>query len=127
MKETLRVRADCGTSLDRSHPPIRPTMASSVPDRAPAPEKGWRCRLAISPVLDPTIDTRIKELGRGTFSLHSIETVCFNRRIRRNHAVTSQFARDTPEIHDAIDRFIVAHYQPGNTNEPILPISARQS
>jgi hypothetical protein len=64
-------------------------------------------------VLDPTIHTRIKELGRGTFSLHAIETVCFNRQIRRNHAVTGQFARDTPALQDAIDPFITANYRPG--------------
>jgi hypothetical protein len=63
--------------------------------------------------LNPTIDTRIKELGRGTFSLHAIETVCFSRRIRRNHAVTGQFARDMPALQDAIDRFITTNYRPG--------------
>jgi hypothetical protein len=60
--------------------------------------------VALSLVLDPTIDVRIKELMRGTFSQHAIETVCFDLRIRRTHAVTGQFARDTPKVQSVIDR-----------------------
>jgi hypothetical protein len=88
MKQALRVRADCGTSLGRFHPPIHPTMASSPLPPAPEPEKGWRRRLAIPSLLAPTLDVRIEELKRGTFSQHAIETVCFDLRIRRAHAVT---------------------------------------
>ena len=113
MKAALRVHADCGTSLGRFHPPIHPTMASSPLPPAPAPEKAWRRRPAIPSLLAPALDERIKEVERGTFSQHAIETVCFALRIRRAHTVTGQFARERPRIQDAIDRFIVAHYRPG--------------
>jgi hypothetical protein len=99
-------------------------MASSPSPPAPAPEKGWRRRLAIPNLLAPTLDERIKEVERGTFSQHAIETVCFDLRIRRAHLVTGQFARDTPRVQGAIDRFIVAYYRPkaardGGTLRPI--------
>jgi hypothetical protein len=83
-------------------------MASALLPPAPEPEKGWRRRLAVPSLLAPTLDVRIREVERGTFSQHAIETVCFDLRIRRAHAVTGQFARETPRIQDAIDRFIVA-------------------
>jgi hypothetical protein len=88
-----------------SHPTAPDGSASPTP-------KGWRRRLAISTVLNPAIDVRIMELERGTFSQHAIETVCFDLRIRRAHAVTGQFARDEPRVQDAIDRFIIAYYWP---------------
>jgi len=44
--------------------------------------------------------TRIKELQRGTFSQHAIETVCFDLRIRLAGAVTGQYAPELPEIQD---------------------------
>jgi hypothetical protein len=55
---------------------------------------------------------RREELERDSFSQHAIETVCFDLRIRREHAVTGQFAREVPLVQNAIDRFIVATYQP---------------
>jgi hypothetical protein len=64
-------------------------------------------------MLIPAVDERIKELERGTFSQHAIETVCFDLRIRRAHAVTGRFAREKPRVQDAIDRFIIAHYRRG--------------
>jgi RNA polymerase sigma-70 factor (ECF subfamily) len=79
---------------------------------APGPEKGWRRRLAVPSLLAPALDERIKEVMRGTFSQHAIETVCIDLRIRRTHAVTGQFAREIPRVQDAIDRFIIAYYQP---------------
>jgi len=88
-------------------------MASTSQFPAPTPEKAWRRRIAIPNLLAPTLHERIKEVERGTFSQHAIETVCFDLRIRRAHAVTGQFARETPRVQDAIDRFIVAYYHPG--------------
>jgi hypothetical protein len=79
---------------------------------APTIEKPWRWRLAVSSLLAPTLDVQIKEVKRGTLSQHAIETVCIDLRIRRRHAVTGQFARDAPRVQDAIDRLIIAHYQP---------------
>jgi len=92
-------------------------MERTPPPPAPAPDKGWRRRLAVPSLLAPTLDERIKEVERGTFSQHAIETVCFDLRIRRAHAVTGQFARETPRVQDAIDRFIIAYYQPGAERE----------
>jgi hypothetical protein len=43
----------------------------------------------------PVLKERIDELKRETFSQHDIGTVCLDLRIRRAHAVTGQFARDT--------------------------------
>jgi hypothetical protein len=86
-------------------------MASSPLPPAPRPEKGWRRRLSIPSLLAPTLNVRIEEVERGTFSQHAIETVCFDLRIRRAHSVTGQFARETPRVQDAIDRFIVAYYR----------------
>jgi hypothetical protein len=88
-------------------------MASSPLSPSPAPEKAWRRRLAFPTLLAPALDVRIEEVKRDTFSQHAIETVCFDLRIRRAHAVTGQFARDTPRVQDASDRFIIAHYRPG--------------
>jgi hypothetical protein len=72
----------------------------------------WRHYVTIPSVLAPAVKARIKELKRPSFSQHAIETVCFDLRIRRAHAVTGQFARELPEIQDAIDRFTVANYRP---------------
>jgi hypothetical protein len=74
--------------------------------------KSWRHYITVPAVLAPAIKARIKELKRKTFSQHAIETSCFDLRIRRAHAVTGQFARELPEIQDAIDRFTVANYRP---------------
>jgi hypothetical protein len=74
--------------------------------------KSWRHYVTLPSVLAPAVKARIKELKRPSFSQHAIETACFDLRIRRAHAVTGQFARELPEIQDAIDRFIVAHYHP---------------
>src|SRR6266540_5245774 len=74
MKRALRVGADCGTSLLRSHTPIHPPMASTPQPPSPAPDKGWRRRIAIPNLLAPALDERIKEVKRGTFSQHAIET-----------------------------------------------------
>jgi len=74
--------------------------------------KSWRHRVIVSAILAPALKKRVVELERETFSQHAIETVCFDLRIRRAHAVTGQFARELPEIQEAIDRFIVAHYRP---------------
>jgi hypothetical protein len=75
--------------------------------------KSWRHYVTIPSILAPAVKARIKELKRPSFSQHAIETTCFDLRIRRNHAVTGQFARELPEIQNAIDRFIVALYHPG--------------
>jgi hypothetical protein len=75
------------------------------------PHKPWRRRISIPGILNSALEVRIDELKRGTFSQHAIETVCFDLRIRRAHAVTGQFARDTLRVQDAIDRFIIAHYR----------------
>jgi hypothetical protein len=88
-------------------------MESSSLPHPSGPEKGWRRRLSVPSLLAPTIDRRIKELGRGSFSQHAIETVCFDLRIRRAHAVTGQFAREPLRVQNAIDRFITAYYEPG--------------
>src|SRR5688572_14538285 len=117
MKQTLRVGADCGTSLLRFPTPLRPPMASTPQPSSPTPGKGWRRRLSIPSLLAPALEARIREVERGTFSQHAIETVCFDLRIRRAHAVTGQFARETPRVQDAIDRFIVAYYHPGAEQE----------
>jgi hypothetical protein len=72
----------------------------------------WRHYVTLPSVLAPAVKARIKELKRPSFSQHAIETTCFDLRIRRAHAVTGQFARELPEVQDAIDRFIVANYHP---------------
>jgi hypothetical protein len=58
----------------------------------------WRHYVTLPSVLAPAVKARIKELKRPSFSQHAIETVCFDLRIRRPHAVTGQFARELPEI-----------------------------
>lgn len=73
----------------------------------------WRHYVRIPAILNGGLTGRIHDLKRGTFSQHAIETTCFDLRIRRDHAVTGQFAHQLLEIQDAIDRFIVAHYEPG--------------
>jgi hypothetical protein len=87
-------------------------MEAHYPKSSDYRRKSWRCYVTLPAVLAPAVAARIKEVKRGTFSQHAIETVCFDLRIRRAHALTGQFARELPEIQDAIDRFIVAHYHP---------------
>jgi hypothetical protein len=88
-------------------------MAHSPPPSSLAREKAWAWRLALPNSLAPTLDVRIEEVERGTFSKHAIETVCFDLRICRTQAVTGQFANDTPPVRDAIDWIIIAYCQPG--------------
>jgi hypothetical protein len=87
-------------------------MEANYPSPSAHRRKSCRRYVTLPAVLAPAINERIKELKRGTFSQHAIETVCFDLRIRRAHAVTGQFARELPEIQDAIDRFVVANYRP---------------
>jgi hypothetical protein len=87
-------------------------MEANYPSPSAHRRKSWRRYVTLPAVLAPAINERIKELKRGTFSQHAIETVCFDLRIRRAHAVTGQFARELPPIQEAIDRFIVALYRP---------------
>jgi hypothetical protein len=97
--------------LPRPHTPIHPSTVRESSAPAPALEKPWRRRLAVPSLLAPPREVRIKEVERGTFSQHAIETVRFDLRIRRAHAVTGQFAREKPRVQDAIDRFVIAYYQ----------------
>jgi hypothetical protein len=87
-------------------------MEEPHPNSPTGRPKSWRHYVTVPAVLAPAVEARIKEIKRETFSQHAIETVCFDLRIRRAHAVTGQFARELPPIQEAIDRFIVAHYQP---------------
>jgi hypothetical protein len=84
-------------------------MEDPHPNSPTGRPKSWRRQIIIPAILAPSIDERINELQRDSFSQHAIETVCFDLRIRRAHSVTGQFAREVPKIQDAIDRFIVAH------------------
>ena len=88
-------------------------MEDHHPNSSTGRPKSWRRMVNIPALLVPALKERIHELGRDSFSQHAIETVCFDLRIRRAHAVTGQFAREVPLIQYAIDRFIVATYQPG--------------
>jgi hypothetical protein len=88
-------------------------MEEQYPKPSKHRRKSWRHYVTIPSILAPAVKARIKELNRPSFSQHAIETTCFDLRIRRNHAVTGQFARELPEIQNAIDRFIVALYHPG--------------
>jgi hypothetical protein len=88
-------------------------MEEHHPNSPTGRPKSWRRQLIVPGLLAPALDGRIEELGRDSFSQHAIETVCFDLRIRRAHAVTGQFAREEPLIQDAIDRFIVATYKSG--------------
>jgi hypothetical protein len=87
-------------------------MEEQYPKPSKHRRKSFRHYITLPAVLAPAVQERIKEVKRGTFSQHAIETVCFDLRIRRAHSVTGQFARELPEIQDAIDRFTVAHYRP---------------
>jgi hypothetical protein len=87
-------------------------MEDHHPDSPSHRRISWRHYVTLPSVLAPAVKARIKELKRPSFSQHAIETSCFDLRIRRAHAVTGQFARELPEIQDAIDRFIVANYRP---------------
>jgi hypothetical protein len=88
------------------------TMEEHHPNSPTGRPKSWRHRVFVPSILAPAIDERIDELKRESFSQHAIETVCFDLRIRRPHAVTGQFAREVPKVQDAIDRFTVANYRP---------------
>jgi hypothetical protein len=88
-------------------------MEPNHPNSPTGRPKSWRRKVIIPAILAPALSERIEEIERDSFSQHAIETVCFDLRIRRAHAVTGQFARELPQIQDAIDRFVVAHYQPG--------------
>src|SRR5688572_28713473 len=100
-----------------SHSPAPNGSASRPTPSSNQTPKGWRRRLSIPTLLAPALDRRIEEVGRGTFSQHAIETVCFDLRIRRAHAVTGQFAREKPRVQDAIDRWIIAYYRKGAADD----------
>jgi hypothetical protein len=85
-------------------------MEDYHPNSSTGRPKSWRRMVSIPTILAPALKERIHELGRDSFSQHAIETVCFDLRIRRAHAVTGQFSREVPLIQYAVDRFIVAHY-----------------
>jgi hypothetical protein len=65
-------------------------MEANYPSPRAHRRKSWRRFVTLPAVLAPAINERIKELKRGTFSQHAIETVCFDLRIRRAHVVTGQ-------------------------------------
>jgi hypothetical protein len=88
-------------------------MEDPHPNSPTGRPKSWRRQIIIPAILAPSIDERIDELQRDSFSQHAIETVCFDLRIRRAHSLTGQFAREVPKVQDAIDRFMVATYKKG--------------
>ena len=87
-------------------------MEPNHPNSPTGRPKSWRRKVIIPAILAPALNERIEEIERDSFSQHAIETVCFDLRIRRAHAVTGQFARELPQIQNAINRLIVALYRP---------------
>jgi hypothetical protein len=92
-------------------------MEESHPNSPTGRPKSWRRQVIVPAILAQPLKERIDEVKRGTFSQHAIETVCFDLRIRRAHALTGQFACEAPAIQDAIDRFTVVHYSPNTERD----------
>jgi hypothetical protein len=49
-----------------------------------------------------------------------VELVCYDLRSDANHTITLEISRDTQAAQDAVDRELVAHYQPGQPRTGLL-------
>lgn len=82
--------------------------------------RGVRKSITIPGLLAATARQRSGEFGDGGFAPYAVELVCYDLRADARHAITLQIARDTQAAQDAVDRELVARYQPGQPRAGLL-------
>ncbi len=82
--------------------------------------RGVRKSITIPGLLAPTVKRRCTELGYCIFTPYAVELVCYDLRSDAKHTITLEIARDTQSAQDAVDRELVAHYQPGQPRKGLL-------
>jgi hypothetical protein len=85
---------------------------NASPDEPAGRPQPWRQHLSFPGLLMPAIAYRIPEVQAVKFSRYATELVCFDLRIRRAHAVTSFIAHEPLAVQGAVDRALVAGYEP---------------
>ena len=82
--------------------------------------RGIRKSITIPGLLAPTVKQRCAEFGYEIFTPYAVELVCYDLRSDAKHTITLEIARDTQAAQDAVDRELVAHYQPGQARKGLL-------
>ncbi len=82
--------------------------------------RGTRKSITLPGLLAPTLKARCCELGYVTFAPYAVELVCYDLRSQARHSITLNVAMDTQAAQDAVDRELVARYQPGAKREGLL-------
>ena len=81
---------------------------------------GVRKSVTIPGLLAPAAAMRLREFGYASFTPYAVDLVCFDLRMASKHEVTLGLAGDTQSAQDAVDREIVAGYQPSQKREGLL-------
>lgn len=82
--------------------------------------RGVRKSITIPGLLAPTVKQRCTELSYSIFAPYAVELVCYDLQSDAQHTITLEIARDTQAAQDAVDRELVAHYQPGQLRKGLL-------
>ena len=82
--------------------------------------KGIRKKVTIPGILGPVVTQRYAEFDYRAFSPFALELVCYDLRTCAKHTITLEVAADTQAAQDAVDRELVAYYQPGRPREGFL-------
>jgi len=96
---------------------MRHFRSESLDSRMP---RGVRKNITIPGLLAPTVKRRCAEFGDGGFAPYAVELVCYDLRADAQHAITLEIALDTQTAQDAVDRELVARYQPGQARAGLL-------
>ena len=82
--------------------------------------RGVRKSITLPGLLAPVVKQRCAELGYSIFTPYAVGLVCYDLRSDAQHTITLQIARDTQAAQDAVDRELIAHYQPSHAHKGLL-------
>ena len=87
----------------------------------------WARRIWLPGVLVDVIAIRADEVQQETLSKYLVELITYDLRRRRGHSLTGWLSHQSPEVQQAIDLAIKAHYRPGfkSHKEQIARLVAR--
>ncbi len=87
----------------------------------------WARRIWLPGVLMDVIAIRADEVQQETLSKYLVELITYDLRRRRKHSLTGWLSHQSPEVQQAIDLAIKAHYRPGfkSHKEQIARLVAR--
>ena len=88
--------------------------------------RGVRKNISIPGLLATAAKQRCAEFGDGGFAPYAVELVCYDLRAAAHHTITLEIARDTQAAQDAVDRELVARYQPDQPRAGLLIQIAKQ-